>query len=292
MSGVSKSNSQRPQRKFTKAKKAYQRAAVLAGAMVALIGYLQAFKSYGFSAWSWWQSRQPYHDERVINSLTTGIAASRFESLLKTPKMATLRSDIDIAHQRVSDRLFILDTVYVEEFVDEGGTVLAYTVTANRTPEPKHLDFNGKAYNLGSTTFANSELASVDRVAMVCGAHISSIYLIGSTHEAELNRTIAVGHTSAGYLGPNSWTGGARLCPDSPMWSMLRPGRIATPAKSNRFVIDTYKPSRAALPALLAQVARADINSVCITSYGVQLVPQMISLHPEVVSEVDVGRGR
>lgn len=237
--------------------------------------------------WSAYSHRQPAHDERLISDLRAGISFAEFEKRVGEASIAVIDNEITFrrldkpVHGR--DELFLLDTVYLEAFVDDNQTVLGYTVTTRTGDTPITIDVAGREYRLNSMTAAQAEIP-VDRVVALCGAHVYSYYEVSGTSNAQLNQTTAVGLTSTGYVGEGFFPTGCPPGAPSEIDSLplyLPPDQTAM---DRRYPIPQHLVTNEYLQHNSSYRAKLVINAVSITAPGVDLPLEMISLHPSTVS--------
>lgn len=228
-------------------------------------------------------NQQPGKDAKSLSGLQPGMLLSQFQERLGTGSVAVIKEHIAVplgsGTVMVRDELFVLDTVYLEAFVDDDATVLAYTITARDEDMPKFRIASG-TLEFGQT-FAEDRpampIAGTSEVAAVCGAHIGAYWEISGTSNAALNRTLAVGSTSTGFLPPDE----DAACPPSEVEELAPSTAAPAPEEGSLWRIDTYQATDEFLDAAGAYRGRVVINAVCVTASAVPLVPEMISLHPE-----------
>jgi len=246
-------------------------------------------------------------DAATLNTLQDGDEYSRFEAALG-PDTATIRTGLTVTWggrtYQLQDRVFVMNTAYVEAFVDQNNTVDAYTVTARlaRTPDaPQGLKFRGDTYDLGKTPLAMSQVRGL---AGACGAHIVAFYLISGTDEAANSQIVAIGLTSSGLEPASDYTSLPKaLCP-APTTSAYEDFGHGTAAwaAGGAKVTDTsnrYLMAAGAIPGVGANYytqqapayAALHINTVAITAPGFPMLQQFFSLHPQQVAAFDPDGG-
>jgi hypothetical protein len=237
-----------------------------------------------------YSSRQPGQDERNLAKLRPGMLLSELQSALGEPSFAVLDQTVQVTQGNrtvtVRDELTILDTVFVQAFVDEYQQVLAYTVTARDDSFPKVEALPGYAIRLGFTSITDIALLRIQNVAGVCGAHIAAYYEASSAPNAELGRTIAVGSTAAGAL-PAGHQGPA--CPPRSLDALPLDTVANDLASSDQYNIEL----RLASPQYLEEAERyrqqTVVNTITVTAPSVSLSPGMISLHPDTLANLQAG---
>ena len=235
-----------------------------------------------------WENRQPQHDEKVINCLDTGMQLTSFEECLNVKVFTIPRTDILVSNElfsrdeMLSERVYLLDTVYVQAFVDKNYSVEAYTITARQSKKmPQNIDMINSKINFGSTRIAEVS-TNAQRVAVVNGLHIQAYYELLTPNNFSQERAMAVGMTEAGALPVKySW----------PRYSIdveglpLLPG--TNPGDEKYYAIGIYEVGSSFLKRDREFAAQAVINTAAVTAPGVPMIPQFISLHPDIVSMWD-----
>jgi hypothetical protein len=258
----------------------------LAIVVVAMVGGVTTLKSGAIDPlWSAYTHRQPHYDEVRVSDLRAGISFDQFSGRLHSSPVAVVRHDVPLrrldkrVHAR--DELFILPTMYVEAFIDDEQTVQGYTVTARSRHAPLTIDVGGVQYDLNSETFGQVNLF-VDRVAEVCGAHIAAYYEVSNTSNAQANQTIAVGAGGAGpMINPLDLTCPPAAARDLPL---VPPSGTSS---DDLYVIDEHIASEAYRKATAPYRSKAIINSVAITAPLIDMAPEMLSLHPSFLSNLE-----
>jgi hypothetical protein len=234
-----------------------------------------------------WTHRQPQSDARAVSALTPGMDADAFTTVLGAEPVATIDDEVHATNYRgdlvvMEDRLYLLDTVYVEAFVS-GEEVLAFAVTTRNTDNGPGLKLLGTDITLGRTTFQdvleqNGPLANGPTfVASSCGAHTAAYYEISGSSGATLNRAIAIGVTVAGNPEADATCGPQALNLLPP----VDPSATEISGPVLRRPDATYDLAAAQIRAATA------VNTVAVTSGEVEPFAGLIALHPQVVGGLD-----
>lgn len=232
-----------------------------------------------------WTHRQPHYDEQALNCLRAGMQLPALEKCVHAGAQAVPRADAtDHSGQPLTEGIYVLDTVYLQAFVDSNQSVQAYTITERAQNAPHGVRVLGHSYDFGHTTFADAPI-QVAAVASVNGVHITAYYEISGTAEADLNQTIAIGSTDAGQFpaelkwpGPPPVVDGLALLPNS----------VSSDDKP-LYTIEEHQVTTRLLDEAADYRTRAVINSVTVTAPDVDLAPEFLSLHPQETALLDPG---
>lgn len=271
-----------PGSRARKPKVSRRRVLAVGSALVAALGILAAIVSDAqkvFHAISWvpgyWREMQPAHDSRVLEQLSVRIAISESERRLESEYVTSLATNIRSQDRDLTARLYILDTVYVEAFVDSKGQVAAYAVIARKAPLPS-IQIAGNEITLGETALLNPALMGPRYLATACGAKYAGYFEVSETAGAYGNLTFAVGASSSGYAKDETWS-----CPPD----VFQGQPVVTPEGSRKYeLLDFYEPNDALMGALDAFRSSETINMVAVTD---GFFPRAIGIHPDELWHVD-----
>ena len=264
--------------------------------LVALVTVLAGFGTIKNEAlrpiWEMYSHRQPAYDAKVLSSLEPGIFLPEFQKRLGRESTAILRPYVPVIGPGgdpapTRDVLFILETAFVEAFVDDTQTVRAYTITVQVPDAPSPIKVGSAVIEFGKTTIASASIGPVDIVAGACGAHIFAYYEVSGNSNAQNAQRLAVGHTAAGYYDePAEWSVDTLLCPDIDA-APYEPLYVAPPSDEALYVADLYQPDSDTLQAQADVRGRTLVNTVSITAPGTELAPEMLSLHPDFANDFE-----
>ena len=273
--------------RYPRMRPVFTRTGVIAAALLAAAGAVGAFGGVYDRFTEWQETRQPASDTRLLNSLRPGVSSESFEETIGESPVATISENVmarDISGSfRVRDDLFLLESAYVEAFIDGSNRVVAYTVTMRGEDGPT-LELQGTSVELGVNTFDDVQLpGGVAHVAASCGGLQSSYFEFSSTSTADMNRTLVVGANTAGSGAEEK----------EPFVGCGPPGALDLPIDkamvpaSGVLDLDLRRPASGVSPAWDEYRAQQPVNVVGITAPTTEPFPGMISLHPQVVAAYD-----
>lgn len=232
--------------------------------------------------------RQPHHDENILSGLRAGVLKDEFRRKLGVDPTANGR--VGVKFERPSgavvtrSEVYFLDTAIVEAFVASDEQVLGYSVVARDERMPQHIRAGAYEISFGTTKIGDAAFTGIDYVAGGCGAHMSSYFEVGMAPNAVGAQAVAVGVTDAGYLGERPEV---TACQISEALTESD-SELLPPPKSDLYVVSAYKPS----PAYLERTPirrEAAVDSFAVAAPGFELPPELISLHPDMISQITPG---
>lgn len=249
---------------------------------VVLLAFFGTLWPLGSWLYGLWDRRQPEHDERVLRSIFVRLDRDQFIRQVGRPPVLLLRSDIPVPDRPpLRNEVFVLDTVFIEAFIDPSNTVQAYTVTL-RTPTTVKVKLLGGEFTLGET---RHEYVGWDprpwRVALGCNARaVNYVEAMGDPAGASGSMKAAAGSTSAGFYPPGEYI----ACQSDDLRGVSFPGAAVD---EERHIIPHYYVPTENYSGSARLTDENVVNTYTVTSVTFPFVPQMFSLHPTHVNDLE-----
>lgn len=231
--------------------------------------------------WDTVANRQPGRDVQRLSALRVDVLREEFDREAGVPPVAQLGDSVGSgpnSQVQLKQFLYVLDTAFVQAFVNSSNSVVAFAVTVRSESPLGEVKAGIYVLDIGRIRIAEVPFSVREWVGYVDGAHHAAYFEVSKSIGADRFQQVAVGWSS---------TGGSVGDPHGGIWPDARVIQAQPRAKyagdQGYSVMDIYEPREEYYVENRKQRLGL-VNAYAVVSSQYVLTPEMIGLHPHCVT--------